>query len=121
MMAPGKGKRMRKLILDILVVDMMLGVAAGILLLASPAFGGGFCTPDKKWAGDAVIIRTDAGAREVFVRPQLWAAMAYESRAAWARWLCECVFDGKRVSIRHGDTGKVLAKYKRAFGYSVEE
>lgn len=79
------------------------------------------CTPANEEAGTPMVMKVDRTAREVFVNPALWSTTAFDARTGWAKWAANCLVGQKRATIRHGYTGKELATWSDAFGYSSEE
>jgi hypothetical protein len=57
----------------------------------------------------------------IFVTPLVWNALLYEQRIGLAGWYSVCRRSGSFVFIRHANTGKTLASFSPATGYSGEE
>lgn len=85
-----------------------------------PAPLPGRCSSAEIRSGmDRIAPRREAG--EMFVDPEVWDSVDFQTRSLAARWFSECEAGGKTVSIRHGMTGRVLARHHPRGGYVSEE
>ena len=57
----------------------------------------------------------------MFVVPHLWEQLDFQTRSAFAAWFSSCESGGESIAIRHGNTGRVLARYHPRGGYVSEE
>ena len=68
-----------------------------------------------------LVSKMDRAARRVYVDPVAWAMLKYDARVGFGRWAYDCALAGHPVSIRHGNSGKELATYSKAWGYKSKE
>ncbi len=87
-----------------------------------------FCTDENQSRIDPLVSRYEQITRkgkivagEMFVKPIAWQLLDLDIRKALARWAYYCVFNEKSLDIRHSQTGRVLASYSGAWGYSGKE
>ena len=68
-----------------------------------------------------LVFNVDRTTRSVYVDPIAWAMLKYHARVGFGAWAYDCVLGGHPVSIRHGNSGKELATYSKAWGYKSKE
>jgi hypothetical protein len=58
---------------------------------------------------------------DAFVVPRVWDELPYQTRVGLAMWISLCLRNDGDVVFRHGNTGRVLARYHPQSGYVSEE